>query len=135
MQGGASHAGSMAADELAELGRCIRPLPEHLAWQYEDRKRLTWTAQSMMVRIWSDFEAPGSEGVEDDMVNEELQAQSNSYDEDYDVFGHDSMGIDALKTPRCPPPRMTPILRGGWSNSTRVSPGMSRTARITDSPL
>ena len=53
----------------------------------------------MMVRIWSDFESPGSEGIEDDIVNEELQAQNNSYDDDYDVFGHDSMGIDAEDAP------------------------------------
>ena len=34
------------------------------------------------------------EGLEDDIVNEELQSHSNDYDEDYDVFGHDAMGLD-----------------------------------------
>ena len=86
-------AGNKAADELAEQGRCLRPLPEHLVWAYEDRKRITWAAQSMMVRIWTDFESPGAEGLEDDIVNEELQAHGNAYDDDYDVFGHDAMGV------------------------------------------
>ena len=45
-------------------------MPDSIMWQAEDRRKVSWAAQAMMVKIWTNFEKgeKSADAVEEDAI-------------------------------------------------------------------
>ena len=96
--------GNVGADTLANQGREMRPLPDHLKWRLRDRAFITSTVQRYMLQVWKHFEANGkmAAGTDFSQLHEadDLDMQwldsammaEQEYADDEDVFG--AIGFD-----------------------------------------
>ena len=84
--------GNDQADKLAEQGRLLRSLAEDTMHRLNDRRIITWITQEMYVKIWMAHELGKNHEEENDIIADTYG--HHEYEEDMDVFGHGSFGID-----------------------------------------